>query len=67
MERKNVKVSGEIVDELNARADRLGLIQFRLAEALLKAGLGLTDEELYEAVKRLSADDTKRRGKPPVT
>lgn len=66
MERKNVKVSEELVDQLNARAERLGLIQYRLAEALLTAGLALPDEELYEAVKRLSAGDTKRRGKLPA-
>lgn len=66
VDRRNVKVSGELVDQLNATAERLGLLQFRLAEALLAAGLAQSDDEIYDAVKRLSAGSSSRRDKPPA-
>ena len=50
MEFKNLKVPESTHEKLVSRANALGMKKFVIADALLLAGLGLTDQEIQEAV-----------------
>lgn len=52
-ETKTLKVSEEIHERLSARADRMGMKLGRLAEALLSAGLELSDRKVLDEVASL--------------
>lgn len=66
-ERKNIKLRPDLAEELNNRAERLGLIQYRLADALIAGGLNRSDEEIYELVKQLAAGSNYLKDKPPAS
>lgn len=68
-EDKNLKVPEQTHKMLNLRADALGMKIKVLTDALLRAGLTLTDQEIFEAVvntrqlqvKQPKADTTQAR------
>lgn len=70
-EDKNLKVPEQTHRMLNSRADALGMKIKVLTDTLLRAGLTLTDQEIFEAVvntrqlqvKQPKADTTQAR--PP--